>query len=451
MSNKERTIWKLVVIGGLILLMLIPLWFVSGVIRDRVRYRDNATRTVTDSWGGRLLVAAPVLNIPYTVRTACAVTNTMTVARHYVKIAPRELNADVNINSQTRRIGIFEVPVFTADFNLSGNFGKLENIDISTLHLNEAFITLETNNLSGISPNPVLKWNGAAREFEPSTAGRALQADITRLETRQRAGRVAERSQAWQRPMPLRMLSSRVNFTNDDVNYFEMQFSLRGSDSVSFVPVAKNNHFNVTSNWAIPNFSGNFLPDSREVTDSGWNAQWHISYLASGIPAIHLEAADFSPAIFTTTLLLLIDNHRAAERATKYGILFIILTFLACFIVEITSKKPVHPFQYLLVGAALTIFYILLLSISEFMSFALAYTISAVATTGLITAYAKFAIAKTMPLKYVAAIFIGLSTLYTYLYILLQLEDMALLFGSISIFVGLAIAMYVTRNINWYE
>jgi inner membrane protein len=172
--------------------------------------------------------------------------------------------------------------------------------------------------------------------------------------------------------------------------------------------------------------------------------------MASGIPS-RLDGASLSSSVFTVSLLVPVDNYRGAERATKYGILFIILTFLACFVFEITGKKPIHPFQYLLIGLAMAVYYILLLSISEFISFALAYLIAASATIIMITLYTKFAIIKNLTLKQTAVIGAALAALYGYLYILLQLQDMALIFGSIGLFAGLAIVMYATRNITWYE
>ena len=287
-------------------------------------------------------------------------TKAVTSVTRYLKVSPQDLNANVKINSQTRYIGIFKVPVFTADFTLLGSFNKLQGAAPDNLKLNEAFITLELNDLKGMSASPVFNWNGAAREFEPSTAGLPLKVDIPRF-TEHDAMLSAKHYRRSNDNAALKTLSAGVNFKND-TNTFEIKFSLKGSEAISFIPVAKNNTFTITSDWANPNFSGNFLPDTREVSENGFTAAWNISYLASGIPATHLERADLSAAVFTITLLVPVDNYRNAERATKYGILFIVLTFLACFITEITSKKPVHAFQYLLVGGALAVFYILLLS-----------------------------------------------------------------------------------------
>lgn len=172
--------------------------------------------------------------------------------------------------------------------------------------------------------------------------------------------------------------------------------------------------------------------------------------MASGIPP-RLNGADVSSALFTTSLLVPVDNYRSAERATKYGSLFILLTFLACFVFEITRKKPIHPFQYLLVGLAMAVFYILLISISEFIPFGWAYLIAAAAVIAMITVYSKFGINKNLSAGQTSVVALALAALYGYLYILLQLQDMALIFGAIGLFIGLAIVMYATRNINWYE
>ena len=145
-----------------------------------------------------------------------------------------------------------------------------------------------------------------------------------------------------------------------------------------------------------------------------------------------------------------VDNYRNSERAVKYGILFVALTFLACFVFEIVNKTPVHPFQYILVGTAMAVFYLLLLSISEFCGFGLSYIISAAATIILVSAYIRYGILKKADKKVFGAA-VGLGALYAYLYVLLQLEDLSLFFGTLGLFFGVALVMYATRNINWYE
>jgi Inner membrane protein involved in colicin E2 resistance len=441
-------IWKALVIGVLILLMLIPLAFVRGTIKGRLEYKNEATSKITNSWGGQVLIAAPILNIPYTIETVTESDKgkkTTTYRTEYSKYSPKDLDVSVNMVSQTRYIGIFEVPVFTAEITMQGNFEQLKTS--ANQKLNESFLTLEINDLKGIS-TPDFVWNGKKSDFEPSIKGNSLHINVpTTYEYSPKSSYT--RYYHDEVSNVLKSLSSQVAFNNTD-STFEIKFNIKGSRSISFVPLAKDNKYNIYSKWTNPNFSGTFLPDTKEINKDGFNAEWNINYMASGIPQ-RLDGANLSSALFTTSLLVPVDNYRAAERATKYGILFIILTFLAFFVFEITSKKPIHPFQYLLAGLAMAIFYILIVSISEFLPFCYSYLIAAAAVVIMITAYMKFAVLKNMGIKETGIVAASLSALYGYLYILLQLQDMALIFGSIGLFIGLAIVMYATRNINWYE
>ncbi|MDR1195851.1 MAG: cell envelope integrity protein CreD, partial [Endomicrobium sp.] len=425
-----------------------------GTIKGRLEYKRQATSKITDSWGGRIVMAAPVLNVPFSKKVTETDANGKTIVSYkaeYAKFAPKELETSVNLVSQTRYIGIFEVPVFSAEMTMKGNFSKIEALSQResgvSYSIKDAFLSLEINDLKGISV-PDFMWNGKKYDFEPSVLGRNLSLSIPYVHEyspKMSYTRYYENDYN----TFLKSLSAPVNFDNQSGD-FEIKFSIKGSESISFVPLAKNNSFRVYSKWTNPNFSGNFLPDNKEITKDGFSADWDINYMASGISQ-NLDSANLSSALFTTSLLIPVDNYRSAERATKYGILFIILTFMACFVSEITSKKPIHPFQYLLVGLAMAIFYILLVSISEFIPFGFAYLIASAAITSMITLYAKFGISKNLAVKQVVIIAASFAALYGYMYILLQLQDMALIFGSIGLFIGLSIVMYATRNITWYE
>jgi inner membrane protein len=421
------------------LLMLIPLTFVESVISDRQQYKNEAISKITDSWGSSAVIAAPILNIPYSynevVKTYTSdnkeLLTTVTKTR-YAKYAPAELITDIDVSLQTRYIGIFKLPVFKADITMSGYFEK--NKDIQG-HLNEAFISVELNSLKGIS-EPVLTWDSKEQRLEPPSVGIPL--SITTKNS----------DYYYSNTVALKMLNSNVDFKNNNEK-FELKFSLKGSDSINFIPIAKNNLFRMHSDWTDPNFFGAFLPEERNITDKGFEALWDINYLASSVPQ-RLDNKDLSDAKFGVSFLIPVDNYRNAERAAKYGILFIALTFIVCFVFEIATRRPIHPVQYLLVGFAMVIFYTLLISISEFIDFSLAYVISAAAVVSLITLYAKFGIIKDLSAKSTALVVLSLLFLYGYLYMLLQLQDMALFYGSIGLFVMLGVIMYMTRNIEWY-
>ncbi|MDR0449111.1 MAG: cell envelope integrity protein CreD [Rickettsiales bacterium] len=451
-----RITLKALAIGALALIMLIPLLFVSGVIDGRLNYRDEAAKKITNAWGGPLLVAAPVLNIPYKVQITDDRTKAVSYETRWLKVAPKEALSAADIKTQTRYIGIFRVPVYTADISIKGKFdiagaikGK-ENLSVSG-----AFITLELNDLKGMGvESPVLKWNGKAHEFEPMTNGKTLSAGVPTQRDLDSGSWDMNSSKGFYRnreiSADLKALSTAVNAKAASAD-FEISFNIKGSRSISFAPIAGKHTIAVKSDWTNPSFYGSFLPDEKNVDGAGFSARWDIGNLASGIPTTDLSKADLSGVIITSAFLVPVDNYRSAERALKYGILFIILTFLACFIFEIASGRPIHPFQYLLVGFAMAIFYILLVSLSEFMAFSLAYIIAALATTGLITAYIKTAVVKNLDRRSAGIVFGAFAALYGYLYILLLLQDMALIFGAIGLFIGLAAAMYATKNIKWYE
>jgi inner membrane protein len=260
---------------------------------------------------------------------------------------------------------------------------------------------------------------------------------------------------------------------------FSFSIQLRGSETLQFVPVGADTRVKMTSNWQHPSFIGQFLPVSRTVADSGFKAEWRVNRFARNFPQVwtdenasfpsgNYQTASYSGTdvtqrtdqsyhsdsrqtanILGVSLLQPVDAYRESTRSAKYAILFLGLTFLTYFLLEVTLGAKVHAFQYLLVGLALCLFYLLLVSMSEFISFLQAYLIAAGATITLITAYTG-AIVRTRRVPITLGMGSLLSLLYVYLYVLLQLEDMALLFGAIGLFIILAAVMFVTRRIDWY-
>jgi len=449
MSGKinYKIIIKAAVIGVLLLLMLIPMMFVNGIISGRKNYRDEAVRKITDSWGGSVLIAAPVWNVVYdtVIINAKKQENRTT---HYYKFTPADLNVKAELVPQVRYIGIFKVPVFTAKIRMTGEF---KDKALAMLTQSKAqFISIEINNLKGMADTPTVTWsNGVKKEFAPSSSS-ISSVNVSQTTTQEYDDMTSYKSYySDTNQTNLKILSSDIP-TNIKDGKFDISFSIKGSGDISFVPLAKQNNFEITSPWTTPNFSGAFLPDTKTVNADGFKANWSVNYLASGIPT-EISGKDLGTMSFKTTLLFSVDNYRNAVRAAKYAALFIGLTFLACFVFEISRKDPIHPFQYALVGLAMAVFYILLISISEFVSFGWAYLIAAGAIILLIAFYARYAVLKKSAPKQVLGATALLAFLYAYLYMLLQLEDLSLIFGAVGLFVGLAAVMYATRNINWYE
>ena len=240
-------------------------------------------------------------------------------------------------------------------------------------------------------------------------------------------------------------------FTKNNSNItHEFSFSLRlnGSRDLQFIPVGRTTEVTLKSDWNVPSFSGAFLPDTREVTDNGFEASWKILDLNRGYPQAWIgNKYNIYSSASGVNLLAGIEGYDKSMRSAKYALLVIALTFLVFFFVEVFNKKKIHPIQYILVGLAIVLFYALLISISEVAGFGLAYLISSVATLGLITLYSKSVLAHNRMAFIQGSI---LAFLYLFIYILLQLEDYALLIGSSLLFVILATIMYLSRKIDWY-
>ncbi|MDR0407491.1 MAG: cell envelope integrity protein CreD [Campylobacteraceae bacterium] len=434
----KNIIYKAIAIVVVILLMLIPLIFVQNMIEDRDTYRKEAVSKITNSWGPNVIIAAPILNIPYLYEVSDREAQS-TLRTGYAKYAPDNLNIDVKTTSQIRYIGIFQVPVFTAEMTIKGDFSELADVEARS-KIEDAFISFEINSLKGISV-PDFKWNDETKIFEPSKYDNTLR--------HQNMNRYDYYYSGDYYGAALSALSSKVNLK--DNNTFELKFVIKGSGNIGFYPIAKNNKIHMSSDWQNPNFSGAFLPETKEIRSDGFDAFWDINYLASGVTPRLDKVTDAYRSVFTTSFIIPVDNYKNATRAVKYGVLFIMLTFMFCFVFEIANKKPIHPIQYLLVGFAMIVFYTLLVSISEFINFGYAYFIAAAATISLISVYVKMGIVKDMSKRQIATVALSFTFLYGLLYILLQLQDMALLYGSIGLFVALAAIMYMTKNITWYE
>jgi inner membrane protein len=230
---------------------------------------------------------------------------------------------------------------------------------------------------------------------------------------------------------------------------FQFELNLNGSDHLYFVPVGKSTNIRMKSPWRHPRFDGAFLPDKRDVSDGGFEAVWNVLHLNRNYPqswkgsAYHTEESAFG-----CFLILPVDQYRKTMRSAKYAIMFIALTFMIFFFVEILNRRRIHPVQYLIVGLSISIFYVLLLSLGEQIGFNLSYLVSSVAIVCLITAYAA-SIFRNFKLTLILGLCLVL--LYAFLFILIQLQDYALLLGSIGLFIAMGLIMYTSRNVDWYS
>lgn len=377
-----------------LLVLLIPVGFLFGIISDREDYKKEAVNTVAASWGNVQTFDAPSMYFEQKVKDNV----------EYKYLPLRDYTADVNLTTEVRKKGLFKVPVYTANVVMKGHFvngyGDLKDKQIK--------LTFGVQDSTGFIEEPLIKLN----ENEPVSVQDTEYTTILK--------------------------------TTGTLIPFEISYKIRGLDNIYVGLGGQSNKVKISGNWKDPSFDGNFLPSAREVGNENFSAEWSVPQIAiSGIDNAKVGVSLLTP----------VDNYRMANRCLKYAFLFLSLTFLSYFIYEITAQKArqIHPLQYLMLGGAMLIFYLLLVSMSEFMPFLAAYTISALMIITLIGMYTFFVITKRQNLMFSAIISLLMMLLYTFLYILLSLQDFALLIGSLGLFIIIAGIMYVTRNVDWYN
>ncbi len=434
-SERNTVMIKAVFIAIITLLLLIPAAMISNLVYERQNTMNEAINEIGEKWGKEQTLTGPFLTIPFTKHikrySPKDSTDVWIERTDYLNMLPENLNVSGSIAPEKRYRGIFEVIVYNSDISLDGDFSTLniKDFDIETkdLHLDNAFLSIGISDLRGIEEQIDLKWGENTKVFNPGT----ITTNII--------------SSGINAP-----LNISVNSNGDILSEpFAFNLKLKGSEYLRFVPVGKITDVELKSDWNTPSFDGAFLPDHRTVSDSGFVANWNILHLNRNYPQAWLNSEHrVQESAFGVDLLLPVDNYKKSERSIKYAILFIGLTFLVFFFIEIINKKRVHPIQYILVGLALCLFYTLLLSISEHSTFNFAYLISSVLTIGLISAYTKTVLKSNSLTGLMSGI---LTILYLFIYVIIQLEDYALLMGSIGLFIILALVMYFSRKIDWYE
>ena len=415
---------KIIIISIIGLLMLIPAGMIQGLIKDRQQLRDEVVDEISDKWGMSQVITGPVLTIPYYEYVQDE--DKLQKVTRFLYILPETLDIDGVVNSEIRYRGIYKVVVYNADTKINGNFtipsAKDLKIEPENIDWSNAFITVGIPDMRGIQNEILINWEGEKFHVEPGTRVTFIRSGI----------------------------SSDIAINENKKDYhFQFDLLLNGSRHLYFTPVGKITNVHLTSAWNNPGFTGSYLPDHRKVTKAGFDADWQVLHLNRNYPQVWKNKIyTLSTSSFGIDLLLPVDEYQKSYRSTKYAIMFIGLTFVIFLFVEIINKKRVHPVQYMLVSAALLIFYTLLLSLSEQIGFNLAYLISGIAIVGLISYYA-FLVFRSVKLTVIVGSAITL--LYVFLFTILQLQDYALLFGSIGLFLVLAIIMYLSRKIDWYQ
>jgi inner membrane protein len=424
---------KVAVIGALILLLLIPVAMIRGVIDDRQAVGAQAQSDIMQSWGGQQEIGGPVLVLPYDTVTVTQYGERITRAGQ-LQMLPALLNVDVQLDSEMRHRGLHEIPVYTASTAVSAIFAAPDwsrlGIDNAEIHWDRAVIAMSVSDARATRNAPYLDVDGTRVRFEP--AG-------TRIEQLP--------------PQITAPLSFYLKEDNRDVSLsVSIDFDASGTRSFSVQALGDETVVNMRSNWPDPSFFGAFLPEAHDVTDTGFTAGWRATSLGRSLPARWLDGdlrqATTETAVLGVELFVPVGLYQLTDRATKYAIMFIGLTFVAYFLFEVLGSLRLHPLQYLLVGFGNAIFYLLLLSLAEHIGFGAAYLLSATASAGMITGYSLSILGDRKK----AVLMLGiLSVLYGFLYLTLQAETYAMLAGSIGLWFSLALIMYLTRRIDWYE
>lgn len=408
--------------------LLIPTVMVSGLIHERESRKEAAIREVSEKWGNQQTLIGPIMAIPYEKINRDEKGKEYGREQKTLFVLPENLRITGEVNTEKRYRGIFEVVLYSGKLNLSGAFQFAEGARLPSGEVNiqwqNARLMLGIPDLRGLEDQVGLAWDGVKSYFKPGSGDHHL------IRSGIHAG-----------------ISLPAPAAQSPENTFSIDISLKGSGSLSFAPVGKITEVNIKSPWPDPSFSGAFLPDEKNIQASGFQALWKVLNLNRNYPQawtndseVNIHDSRFGVEFFTP-----VDNYQRSERSVKYAILFIGLTFLVVFFVEMRQSRKVHPFQYALIGLALIIFYTLLVSISEHLPFNNAYLIAALMTVVLTTLFARSLFASTQ-----MGLLVGgtLSVLYLFLYVVLQQQDYALLIGSIGLFIILAIVMYFSRQIK---
>ncbi len=420
------------ILGVLALFLEIPVLFIASLVEEHNQTRDEAIAEMTSHWGGSQRLAGPFLVIPYRYQVTEVLEGLGERTRWVDGAAtflPTELSADVSLATERRRRGIFEAPVYRSTAQLTGAFDPPDftqwDIAPDQILWDRAQVAFDLSDVHAIQTGARIEWAGDQLTFEPGAGLRAsdrsgIHAPLANLE-------------------PGRQWS------------FSFSLEFNGSSRIDIAPVGAVTTVSITGDWPDPSFQGAWLPTNRDVAADAFSAEWNIPHLGRNFPQSWRQGTkseEIDASMFGVDLLSPVDPYRQTIRSLKYSLLFFTLTFVTAWLFEVLGGARLHPIHYALIGAAMCLFYLLELALSEHIGFASAYSIAAAAVVVVNTGYAWSILASPSRAGILAGALVGL---YTFLYVLLQIQDYALLIGAIGIFVVLAGIMYATRHVNWHS
>ncbi|NLR89838.1 cell envelope integrity protein CreD [Flammeovirga sp. SR4] len=420
---------KIGIIGILMVWLLLLSVMIQSIIEEREELKDSVTREVSSKWAEQQQIKGPILTIPLSMVKTDKEGNKQEYTEYW-HVLPEHLKINGNLTSETLHRGIYDAIVYRSKLKLSGIFHlkKYPNfMGLKKRELDQAFITVGISDLKGIEEEIKANWNDVHKRANPGTKLSQLASSGFTI--------------------PVKVSQEQKEY------HFDFEIDLQGSKNLSFLPVGAVTEVELQSPYTAPSFTGEFLPDFREVSENGFIARWKVLKLNRNFPQMWTtKGVDYSNNInhsdFGVDLIIQADDYQKSLRSAKYGILTIGLTFLIFFLVEVVNKTQIHPLQYAMVGVALCLFYTLLVAISEHSSFNIAFGISAVAIVSMISLYSVTLFHKW---KLSLMLMTFLYGIFSFLFITLQMVDYALLMGSVGLTVILGLTMFFTRKIDWYQ
>ena len=421
--KKESIALRILIVGCLIVLLLVPLFMIQALIAERQINRNVSVKEISKSWAGPQTIAGPILTTITMGEKMNKEGNKIETKKRNFYL-PENLSVEAKVIPEKRYRGIYSAIVYKTNLKIHGSFSNQKIKEIfSDPSIKESYLSININDPRGIQENVIVKWNNIEQTVIPGLKDKNIftngfHSDIS------------------------------INKDQPD-SVFEINLTLNGVDEINFVPVGKNTEVKISSTWNDPSFTGNFLPSQREINDKGFTATWNVNHFNRQFPQEWSQSTyDIFKDKFGVKFYIAADEYQQTMRSSKYGLLLIIFTFVSFFLVEVFSGKAIHPIQYLLIGLSLIIFYSMLLALSEYILFQYSYLIAGSLVIGLITHYTK-SIYKNRNI--VLSISAMLISFYGFVYVLLQLQDYSLLLGNIVLFLILAAIMFFTRKVNWFE
>lgn len=417
---------KIIIIALLTLVLLIPKGMISGLITERSLRKAEVIHELSDKWGGNQMVSGPVITVPYK-KIYEDRDGKFKYSVEVMNFLPERLAIKGKINPEIRYRSIYKAVMYNSALELEGEFPVPDfagtGIDPQNIIWSGAAVSLGISDMKGIKDSISARVKNSEIVLNPGVES----LDVLN------SG-----------------VSSKINIEGSEKTIpFSFRISLNGSQSLDFMPIGKTTTVSLESSWPSPSFTGAFLPEKRTVTDKGFSAEWKVLHLNRNYPQKWSgKIYKIDDSAFGLNLIITADVYQKSERTVKYALMFVVMTFSVFFFAEILMARRVHPVQYLMIGFGLTMFYILLTALAEHIGFEVSYFVSSMAIIFLITGYSKAIMGGR---AFALSVFSALSVLYSYLYVVLQLEDYALVMGSLGLFAVLGVSMYLTRNIDWYS